>query len=96
MNWHFGVTAGYLTANTKDITARARPTPILCSLARHSTRRAAAFEADTDVPFVGLYTAVTRGGFFMDGQARWDFFQNSLSDVNNGLRGQELTLTVSR
>ena len=42
------------------------------------------------MPFVGLYTAFTKGGFFLDGQVRWDFFQNQLTDRNNGLRGQEL------
>jgi opacity protein-like surface antigen len=89
VNWHFGVTAGYFTANTKDITGGATYTnPLFPGTTFNSPR--GSFEADTDVPFVGLYTAVTRGGFFMDGQARWDFFQNSLSDVNNGLRGQEL------
>ena len=42
------------------------------------------------MPFVGLYTAFTKGGFFLDGQVRWDFFQNTLTDRNNNLRGQEL------
>ena len=89
VNWHFGVTAGYFTANTRDITGGATYTnPLFPGTTFNSPR--GSFEADSDVPFVGLYTAVTKGGFFMDGQARWDFFQNSLSDVNNGLRGQEL------
>lgn len=89
VNWHFGVTAGYFTANTKDITGGTTYTnPLFPGTVFNSPR--GSFEADSDVPFVGLYTAVTKGGFFMDGQARWDFFQNSLSDVNNGLRGQEL------
>ena len=30
------------------------------------------------VPFAGVYTAFTKGGFFLDGQVRWDFYQNSL------------------
>ena len=41
------------------------------------------------MPFAGVYTAFTNGGFFIDGQARWDFYQNELSDVANGLFAQE-------
>ena len=88
-NFHFGVTAGYLEANTKDTTRAATYTNPTFPGATF-TSPAGNFKADTEVPFVGLYAAFTKGGFFLDGQARWDFFQNSLDDANNGLRGQEL------
>src|SRR5262249_27120351 len=43
------------------------------------------FRGNFQVPFVGLYGAATYGGFFADGQVRWDFFQNNALDVANGL-----------
>src|SRR4029077_14884868 len=38
----------------------------------------------------GIYTAFTRQNFFADAQIRWDFYQNNLSDRNNGLFNQRL------
>ncbi len=91
-NWHFGVTAGYFESRTKDITPGSNYTnPAFPGTVFSSP--AGDFKADSEVPFVGLYTAFTKGSFFMDGQVRWDFFQNSLTDANNGLRGQELDAT---
>lgn len=88
-NWHAGVTAGYFEARTKDITGGTTyANPAFPGTTFTSPR--GSFSADSEIPFVGLYTAFTKGSFFLDGQVRWDFFQNSLSDVNNGLRGQEL------
>ena len=48
------------------------------------------FQADTQVPFVGLYTAFTKGEFFLDGQVRAGLLHEQLSDRNNGLFGQQL------
>lgn len=88
-NWHWGVTAGYLEARTKDQTsAGSFVNPNFPGITL--TTPAGALSQETDVPFVGIYTAFTKGGFFLDGQVRWDFFQNQLTDRNNGLRGQEL------
>ena len=42
------------------------------------------------IPFVGLYGAATKGGFFIDGQAKWSYYQNNLTDTSNGLFGQNL------
>jgi opacity protein-like surface antigen len=90
-NWHVGITAGYFEAKTKDISGAQTYTNLNPGfLPGTYTSPAGSFSADSEVPFVGVYTAFTKGGFFLDGQVRWDFFQNSLSDVNNGLRGQEL------
>jgi opacity protein-like surface antigen len=46
------------------------------------------FYSDLQVPFVGLYGALTNGGFFADGQVRGDFYQGSMNDLNNGIHGQ--------
>ena len=44
-----------------------------------------------DVPFAGFYAAATYGGFFIDGQVRFDYIQNRLNDpLANGLFNQRL------
>ncbi|MGH6834347.1 MAG: autotransporter domain-containing protein [Methylocella sp.] len=48
------------------------------------------FSDSLQIPFVGLYGAATKGGFFVDGQARWNYYQNKLSDTSNGVFGQNL------
>jgi opacity protein-like surface antigen len=88
-NWHWGVTAGYFEAKTKDKTpAGAYTNPNFP--ADPFTTPAGTFSAETQVPFVGIYTAFTKGSFFLDGQVRVDFYTNSLSDSANGLFGQQL------
>ena len=86
-NWHWGVTAGYMEARTKDITpAGSFINPTFGAFNTPAGR----LNEESQVPFAGIYTAFTKGGFFLDGQARWDFYQNTLRDPNNGLLGQEL------
>jgi opacity protein-like surface antigen len=88
-NLHFGITAGYFDARTRDITSASTYTnPNFAGFTFNSP--AGSFEADTQVPFVGIYTAYSNKGLFADGQVRWDFFQNTLSDASNGLNGQRL------
>ena len=97
-NWHWGVTAGYVASKTKDTTPGGAyqnpnfPAGIYNGIAFNGTfvTPPGTFNADTIVPFVGIYTAFTKGNFYLDGQARWDFYRNELTDANNGLRGQEL------
>lgn len=48
------------------------------------------FQGEFQIPFAGLYAAVTKGGFFADAQIRGDFYQGRLSDQSNGLFGQGL------
>ena len=48
------------------------------------------FSDNLQVPFVGLYGAATKGGFFVDAQVRWNYYQNKLTDTSNGLLGQNL------
>lgn len=43
-----------------------------------------------DVPFVGLYGAVTSGGFYIDAQIRYDSYDMSLTDPALGLAGRSL------
>ncbi|RAI31279.1 hypothetical protein CH340_19130 [Rhodoplanes serenus] len=46
------------------------------------------FSGNTQIPFLGSYLAVTKGGFFADLLVRWDFYNMNLSDPANGLFGQ--------
>ena len=73
-NWHFGVTAGYMEARAKDVSS-GPPTPT--------------FRGDTEVPFAGVYTAFSKGSFFADAQARWDFYQNHIVNSANSIPGQD-------
>ena len=98
VNWHAGVMAGYFAVKSKDITPGGTftnpnfPAPQAGFPLYNGTftTPAGSFTADTEVPFAGIYTAATMGGFFFDAQLRWDYYQNSLSDANNGLLGQQL------
>lgn len=46
-------------------------------------------ESRFEVPFAGIYAALTGGGgFYLDGQARWDFYQMNVSEPVNGLTQQ--------
>ena len=47
------------------------------------------FHGDFQVPFAGLYASGATGNLFADGQVRWDFFDNRISDVANGAFDQE-------
>jgi opacity protein-like surface antigen len=46
--------------------------------------------SEFQIPFMGVYAAVTRGGFFADAQARWDFYHARLNDPSNGIFDQGL------
>jgi opacity protein-like surface antigen len=46
------------------------------------------FANKMQVPFVGLYAAATKGGFFLDGQVRADYLQNEANDPVNGVFAQ--------
>ena len=74
-NLHAGSTIGYLGSNTQDATPPGLNPP-------------ASFRDSFQVPFVGVYGAASNGGFLIDGQVRWDFYQNEVSDNNHGLSGQ--------
>ncbi len=78
INFHVGVTAGYLEAKTKDITPGAFYSNTVAGTTFFSAP--GTFVADSQVPFVGAYAAFTKGSFAFDAQARWDFFQNAFTE----------------
>ena len=62
---------------------------------RNFTTPAGTFSEDSDVPFVGLYTAYTKGNLVLDGQVRWDFYQNSLTDATTASQARGSTRAAS-
>ena len=92
-NWHFGLTAGSVTTWTRDTTPGGTYTNFNIPgfpAGVTFTTPAGSFSEETQVPFVGLYAAYTKGNLFLDGQVRWDFYQGVVSDANNGLSSQRL------
>jgi len=45
---------------------------------------------DFQVPFFGLYSALTYGNFFADAQIRGNFFEGSITDGTNNIPGEKL------
>jgi len=85
LNWngwnvHVGTTIGYLGAKARDRSTPGALNPM-----------GGTFEDSLQVPFVGVYAAATRGGFFIDGQVRFDYYQNTLNDpIVSGIFNQKL------
>jgi opacity protein-like surface antigen len=101
-NVHFGVTAGYFEARNRDVTPGGSFTnpnfppgsitfpPPFPPFNGTLTTPPGSFADTSQVPFVGIYSAVTKGNFFADGQVRWDFYQGILSDSNNNISNQPI------
>jgi outer membrane autotransporter protein len=85
LNWngwniHIGSMVGYVGAKGRDTSGVGPLNPL-----------GGTFENKMDVPFTGIYAAATYGGFFVDGQLRFDYIQSRLNDpVANGLFNQNL------
>lgn len=74
LNWngwdvHVGSMIGYLGGKSRDRSIAGPLNPFGGTL-----------ENSIEVPFAGFYAAATRGNFFVDGQIRLDYYQNSLND----------------
>ena len=41
-----------------------------------------------EVPFAGVYGTLSKGNFFADAQARFDYYQGQLNDPGNGISGE--------
>ena len=80
-NWHFGATAGFLTASAKDTT------PGISDGTLNNTYAPGDLRAHFDVPFVGLYSVFTQGNFFADVQLRFDLYQGTSSSPGNNYSG---------
>ncbi len=79
MSWHFGVLAGYVGANAKDVTAG--------SSAFSQT-------GTFDAPSMGVYTAFSKGNFYADAQARLDYIQSESVGQRLDARGYSVSGNV--
>jgi hypothetical protein len=86
INWHFGVTAGYLGAKLKDTTG---PGLSGVGVFPFGETDAGDLKSRFEVPFVGVTSTLTQGNFFTDVQARWDFYQSTSSSAIQSLSGVE-------
>src|SRR4029077_1911245 len=86
-NLHAGATAGYLGTTSKldggffqfaDVANGGVPTG------------GGPFTGSTQIPFIGVYGAATKGGFFADGLLRFEYYQGSLNAPGANLFGQQL------
>jgi Autotransporter beta-domain len=80
-NWHFGITGGKFGSSTNDLTPAYQELSNTAPFIVFNTP-ASQFGTSQNVPFVGLYSAYTYRNFFIDGMARWDFYDDRLSDGN--------------
>ncbi|KIZ48001.1 transporter [Rhodopseudomonas palustris] len=79
-NLHVGSTVGYLGAKARDVSSGGPLNP-----------GGGTFQDQLQVPFAGVYFAVTKGGLFIDGQVRTEFYQNSVNDpIVAGIFDQKL------
>jgi opacity protein-like surface antigen len=75
MNFHLGATAGYLESNSHVDGGNILGGP---------------FTATVQNPFIGVYGAVTKGGFFAQGTVRWQDFQGSFNSPSINLFNQNV------
>jgi hypothetical protein len=92
-NFHFGLTAGVISSNSKDTTSGARNFKAIGGNTFEFESPPGSFSADIQVPFIGLYAALTQGNFFADVLVRQDFYVMNLTDPLNGLSSQAQNAT---
>jgi opacity protein-like surface antigen len=78
---HFGFTGGYTEVSSKDKTAAGPVIP------------GGSFEADSQIPFAGLYGAFYSGPLTIDAQLRGDFIRSQLTDPITAMQGQDHSAT---
>jgi hypothetical protein len=89
-NIHLGLTAGYFGSKAKDTTPGSIfSKPLDGGGSVDLTVPEGTLGASTQVPFLGLYAAMTAGNFFADALVRQDFYMMSLNDPANGLKDQK-------
>ena len=92
-NVHVGLTAGYFSSRSSDETADLLFTHASETPAHTLYSPPGSFDADIQVPFLGVYTAYTQGNFFFDAQVRHDLYLMKFTDPLNGLSGQSQNAT---
>src|SRR5262249_15826893 len=92
-NLHFGVMAGYFDSRSRDITGDLSYQKHLPGIGGIDEiddiySPPGGFRAETQVPFLGLYSVFTKGNLVADVQVRQDFYLMRMTDRLNGLSDQ--------
>jgi outer membrane autotransporter protein len=88
-NVHLGTTAGYLETRGRIVGgAASSDTPTLTGAL--TPVGGGEFNATTKIPFAGTYAAATKGGFFVDGLLRFEYYQNTLDAPGLNLFAQNI------
>jgi outer membrane autotransporter protein len=86
-NFHLGTTAGVLgSRGNLDGGAFAFSDPL--GILGGGPAGGGSFTSSTQVPFAGIYAAATKGGFFIDGLLRAQYYQSTLTAPGDNLFGQ--------
>jgi opacity protein-like surface antigen len=90
-NVHWGTTAGYLEARSNIVGGGASVIDINPGGGPPNINVGGGeFTATTQVPFAGTYAAATKGGFYVDGLLRAEYYQNNLNAPGMNLFSQNL------
>ncbi|MDX2155891.1 MAG: autotransporter domain-containing protein [Hyphomicrobiaceae bacterium] len=85
-NFHLGLTGGYTSVTTKDKTPASTP---IAGVAPQFQITPGQYEADTDIPFAGIYASIYSGPLTVDAQVRWDFINSQINDPDLAARNQD-------
>jgi outer membrane autotransporter protein len=89
-NIHWGTTAGYLDTRANVVGGAAVATQANPIILLPTSVAGGEFNAATQVPFAGVYAAATKGGFFIDGLLRAEYYQNNLNASGINLFNQNI------
>jgi outer membrane autotransporter protein len=89
-NVHWGTTAGYLTAGAHVVGAAFTSIDSSFNTGLPIAVGGGQFNSTIQVPFVGTYAAATRGGFFIDGLVRAEYYQTTLNATGINLFNQNI------
>jgi opacity protein-like surface antigen len=87
-NTHVGATAGYL--ETRGHVVGGAFSVLDNATVPGTLVGGGLFDSTTQIPFVGIYAAATRGGFFVDGLIRTEYYQTSLNAPGVNLFNQNI------
>jgi opacity protein-like surface antigen len=89
-NVHWGTTVGYLGASAHLLNGAFGFPDITIGQFGVTTPNSGggAFNSSTQVPFVGTYAAATKGGFFIDGLVRAEYYQTTLDAAQSNIFNQ--------
>ncbi len=87
-NVHLGTTAGYIEARGHIVGGAPSFQSVLNIGGTPTVIGGGQFDTTTKVPFAGTYAAATKGGFFVDGLLRFEYYQNTLDAPGMNLFAQ--------